>query len=221
MSDTRKKGTTCATPPIAFEPTITGFSRADLRERDGAGPSGIGRLAGLSHAFAWRRIDQFGRPIRSESFGQRNGVDERCRAGQQRTIRWLMVRRCAVSIGTAVCQVDPPVYYLPTCGGDSTIARSRQITTKTPSPAATIIFSTSLCISTEQFSCRRSVARLGRNSAATQGNRPPDIRQDSGAEGESVSHLASAGPSRAFTGGGPSFADWHVRRARAGFTLRP
>ena len=33
------------------------------------------------------------------------------------------------------------------------MARSRQITTKTPSPAATIIISTSFCISTEQFNC--------------------------------------------------------------------
>ncbi len=100
------------------------------------------------------------------------------------------------------------------------MARSRQITTKTPNPAATIIVSTSLCLSTEQFSCRRSVAYFGHNSAAIQGNNPPGIRQDSGAEGESVSHLASAGPSRAFTGGGPPFADWHVLRAAARRTLR-
>jgi len=40
---------------------------------------------------------------------------------------------------SAVCQVDTRVNYLPMCGGVSIMARSRQITTKIPSPAATII----------------------------------------------------------------------------------
>ena len=48
-------------------------------------------------------------------------------------------------------KLTPGVYYLPMCGGVSIMARNRQITTKTPSPAATIIVSTSLYVSTEQF----------------------------------------------------------------------
>ncbi len=58
------------------------------------------------------------------------------------------------AIGPTRCvKLTPGVYYLPMCGGVSIMARSRQITTKTPSPAATIIISTSLCLSAKQFNC--------------------------------------------------------------------
>jgi hypothetical protein len=131
------------------------------------------------------------------------------------------------------------------------MARSRQITTKTPSPAATIIVSTSLCVSAEQFNCLNLVDKslfshsrsrpahpgtarplpgirdrisetAGQSTSGSAGRRrAPQQPQDSAGEPLFVSRLASAAASWAFTGGAPLFADWQVRRASPRLTLGP
>ena len=110
---------------------------------------------------------------------------------------------------TRCVKLTPGVYYLPMCGGVSIMASRRQITTKTPSPAATIIISTSLCISAEQFNC---LSRLVDKSFHQHSGDAPPIVSFGG---------ASAATSRAFTGGPPALADWQVRRAAPRRTLRP
>jgi hypothetical protein len=103
---------------------------------------------------------QLGGCLRSRLCSEPLAELDQCRAPDTRGSGFrARFRRCPVSPQRKVCPFGPLVCYLPISGGFCTMESSKQNTTKTASPAATIMCRPSSDISAVQSRGRRCEAR--------------------------------------------------------------